>query len=176
MYGGRAREREELDRRVYLSLGANLGERRSQIEQGIVSLEKGGFTVVHRSSFYETEPVDLVDQPWFLNLVIAGETDLSPRDLLALCQRIEKDTGRERTVRFGPRTLDIDILLYKGRQIDEQDLEIPHPRMACRRFVLIPLLEIAPTMMAPDRGTRYADALARLDENKKVEKLKGNEF
>jgi 2-amino-4-hydroxy-6-hydroxymethyldihydropteridine diphosphokinase len=101
MYGGRAGEGEDIDRRVYLSLGSNLGEPRSQIEQGIVSLEKGGFTVLCCSSFYETEPVDIVDQPWFLNLVIAGETDLPPRDLLALCQRIEKDAGRERPVRFG---------------------------------------------------------------------------
>jgi 2-amino-4-hydroxy-6-hydroxymethyldihydropteridine diphosphokinase len=176
MHGSRVGEGEEIDRRVYLSLGANLGKRQMQIEQGIVSLEKGGFTVVCRSSFYETEPVDLADQPWFLNLVIAGETDLPPRDLLALCQQIETDAGRKRTVRFGPRTLDIDILLYKGHQIDEQDLEIPHPRMINRRFVLIPLLEIAPTMMAPDGRTRYADTLAGLDENKKVKKLKGNEF
>lgn len=163
-------------RMVFLSLGSNLGERRSHIERGIAALEEGGFTVVRRSSLYETEPVDLVDQPWFLNTVIAGETDLAPQDLLALCQRIEEQAGRERTVRFGPRVLDIDILLYKGQVIDEQNLEIPHPRMYRRRFVLIPLLEIAPRIKDPNRRVRFADILTGLDEKKKVKKLKESEF
>lgn len=176
MCSDRVREGTGVDKLVFLCLGANLGDRRSFIKQAIVALEEGGFAIVHRSSIYETEPVGLTEQPWFLNTVVAGKTDLEPHGLLTLCKRIEEQAGRQRNVRFGPRVIDIDILLYKGRIIDEDGLVIPHPRMYERRFVLEPLLEIAPQITDPNRTVRYADMTAGLDEEKKVTKLKGNEF
>ncbi len=146
------------------------------IEQGIASLEARGVHISRRSSLYETEPVGYADQAWFLNAVVAGETALSPDDLLRLCQAIETESGRKPSVRFGPRTLDIDILWYEGQVVDRPDLQIPHPRMHERRFVLVPLVEIAPGLTDPKSGRTYARLLAGLDERKKVEKSKGHGF
>lgn len=131
---------------------------------------------MRRSSLYETEPVGVLDQPWFLNAVVEGETALSPEALLQACRATEIDAGRERVVRFGPRTLDIDVLWYDGRVVDLPDLQIPHPRMHERRFVLVPLTEIAPTLTDPRSGLPYTGLLARLDERKKVEKSTAQEF
>jgi 2-amino-4-hydroxy-6-hydroxymethyldihydropteridine diphosphokinase len=153
---------------VFLSLGSNLGDRREHIERGTWALEQGALSHVKRSAFYETEPIDLEDQPWFINQVVRGETRLSPTELLAECKRIERAAGRTPTVRFGPRTLDIDILLYGRLAVEREGLVIPHPRMRERRFVLIPLLEIAPELTDPRDGEEYAKALERLDEGKKV--------
>jgi 2-amino-4-hydroxy-6-hydroxymethyldihydropteridine diphosphokinase len=161
---------------VFLGLGANLGNRRRNIAAGLSALERGGVRIRRRSSLYETEPVGKGDQPWFLNAIVAAETDLAPRELLLLCKRIEKESGRRRTVRFGPRPLDIDILLYKGRVIREEDLEIPHPRMRERRFVLIPLVEIAEGIKDPRDGRRFSEILALLDEEKKVTRSRENGF
>ena len=136
--------------------------------RGVETLERRGIEIDRRSSFYETEPVGLEDQPWFLNLVIRGSTDQAPAELLATCKRIERDLGRTDSVRFGPRVLDIDILLYDERTIAGEDLEIPHPRMHERRFVLIPLLELDPELCDPRTKRTYADILNRLDEGKKV--------
>lgn len=160
---------------VYFCLGSNLGDRRAHLEFGISALADNGVEIVRRSSIYETEPVELEDQPWFLNQVVAGRTELPPRDLLAVCKRIEQDAGRRATVRFGPRVLDIDLLLYKGMVTREPDLVIPHPRMLNRRFVLVPLLEIAPHIRDPESGRSLAQVLSGLDEGKKVEKLKERE-
>lgn len=153
---------------VYLGLGSNLGDRERQIEQGIHMLSRCGVDVDLRSSRYETEPVGLADQPWFLNQVVRGETRLAPEELLRTCKRIERKAGRTESARFGPRVLDIDILLYDGSTFSRDDLVIPHPRMAERRFVLIPLLEIAPDLQDPRSGMPYAEILNRLDEGKKV--------
>jgi 2-amino-4-hydroxy-6-hydroxymethyldihydropteridine diphosphokinase len=139
-------------------------------------LEQAGVEIKRYSSLYETEPVGIGEQPWFLNAVVAGETKLSPLDLLKRCKRLEKEAGREETLRFGPRPLDIDILLYKGRLINERDVVVPHPRMHERRFVLIPLVEIAPEIEDPRNGKRFADILAELDDGKKVTRLKGKGF
>ena len=162
---------------VFLGLGSNLGERRLQVEKGIAALQEGGVIVLRRSSLYETEPVDFTKQPLFLNVVVAGETSLTPQELLNLCKQGEQAAGRRRkSVRFGPRVLDIDILLYKGQVIHEEDLEIPHPRMHKRRFVLIPLVEIVPDIEDPRDGRRFAEILIGLDEERKVSKLKGKEL
>ena len=153
---------------VFLALGANLGNPKDQIERGIMSLNDHGVNVIARSSWFETEPVGMDDQPWFLNLVARASTLLDPYELLTICQQIEKWVGRIPSVRFGPRHLDIDILLYGDELIESEELTIPHPRMRERRFVLIPLLEIAPELEDPVLNQPYADVLSRLDEGKKV--------
>ena len=153
---------------AYLCLGANLGHPRQQIERAIMMLQDEGVAIVTRSSWYETEPVGRDDQPWFLNLVVQAETSLSPHELLSVCQRVERRAGRLPSPRFGPRHLDIDILLYGNQCVESPDLTVPHPRMHERRFVLIPLLEIAPDLRDPVLGQPYADLVSRLDEGKKV--------
>lgn len=162
---------------VFLCLGSNLGDRRGQIAGGLTELERSGVSVDRRSSIYETEPVGGEDQPWFLNQVIRGTTGLTPIGLLEVCKRIERFFGREPTeVRFGPRTLDVDILLYGDRVIEDTHLTIPHPRMHRRRFVLVPLVEIAPRLVDPRDGTEYAELLGRLDEGKKVSQSLTSEY
>jgi len=153
---------------TYLSLGSNLGDRKKLIEWGLEELEKKGITVRARSALYETEPVDYEEQPWFLNCVAGGETSLPPEELLATLKDIEARAGRIANVRFGPRRLDIDILLYGNEVIIDGPVIVPHPRMNERRFVLIPLLEIAPDIVDPRSGRRFAEILDGLDEGKKV--------
>jgi len=161
---------------VFLCLGSNVGDRHGQIAGGLAELERGSLSVTARSSVYETEPVGGEDQPWFLNQVIRGMTRLEPISLLEVCKQIESLFGREPTeVRFGPRTLDVDILLYGDRVITGERLTIPHPRMHERRFVLVPLVEIAPRLVDPRNGREYARILERLDEGKKVLKSLRNE-
>jgi 2-amino-4-hydroxy-6-hydroxymethyldihydropteridine diphosphokinase len=161
---------------VFLCLGSNVGDRHGQIAGGLAELERGSLSVTARSSVYETEPVGGEDQPWFLNQVIRGTTRLEPISLLEACKQIESLFGREPTeVRFGPRTLDVDILLYGDRVITGERLTIPHPRMHERRFVLVPLVEIAPRLVDPRNGREYARILERLDEGKKVLKSLRNE-
>jgi len=177
MYSDRFDQRESIGKTsVFLSIGSNLGERRARIKEGIVSLQEGGVGILCRASLYQTEPVGFTDQPWFLNTVVAGDTAHTPRRLLELCKQIERTAGRRSTVRFGPRLLDIDILLYKDLVLREKELEIPHPRMHERRFVLVPLLEIAPAIRDPRNGRSYAEILAGLDDGKKVTRLKAQGF
>ena len=153
---------------AYLSLGSNLGDRGAKLEKALASLQERGVSPSKRSSTYETEPTDIVDQPWFLNLVVLVETLHSPGELLGVCKEIEQELGRVPGRRFGPRALDIDVLLYGRETIEEADLVVPHPRMHRRRFVLIPLVEIAPGLTDPRDGRRFADMLGGLDEGKKV--------
>jgi 2-amino-4-hydroxy-6-hydroxymethyldihydropteridine diphosphokinase len=134
---------------AYLSLGSNLGDRDAHLAGAMQRLEATGVRILRRSSVYETEPQDRRDQPWFLNMVIEVETDLPPLELLAQTQKIEKHMGRERGVPKGPRTIDIDILLYEDSVLATKELEIPHPRMDARRFVLEPLAELAPDLVHP---------------------------
>jgi 2-amino-4-hydroxy-6-hydroxymethyldihydropteridine diphosphokinase len=131
--------------KVYLSLGSNIGDTRSNLDQALLLL-KEKIVICKRSSYYKTEPVDFKDQDWFLNRVLEGETDLEPFELLSFTQSIESTMKRVKTRRFGPRLIDIDILLYDGLSIDAEILTIPHPRMRERAFVLVPLLEIAPDL------------------------------
>ena len=138
---------------VYLSLGSNLGERAENLERALHALEESEIRVLKRSSLYETEPQDVVAQPWFLNMAVEGETRLLPVQLLHALQRIEGQLGRVRgagEVRRGRRVIDIDILLFGSVQMDTTELTIPHPRMLERRFVLEPLLEIAPDLRHPE--------------------------
>jgi 2-amino-4-hydroxy-6-hydroxymethyldihydropteridine diphosphokinase len=134
---------------IYLSLGSNLGDRESNLRTGIERLASLEVRVLRTSPVYETEPVDYTAQPWFLNLVVEAETGLFPMHLLSRIGTIERALGRIRTVPKGPRTLDIDILLYGQAVIRSAKLEIPHPRMAERRFVLAPLADLAPGLRHP---------------------------
>mgnify|MGYP000020606545 CR=1 FL=1 len=139
---------------VYLGLGANLGDRFGYIQEALRRLDRAdGFRITQLSSLYETEPVGHVQQGPFLNLVVEGVTDLTPRALLAECLAIEKQLGRRRGRRWGPRTIDIDLLLYGRRRLQAPDLVIPHPRMKERAFVLVPLDEIAPRLVLPGGET-----------------------
>jgi 2-amino-4-hydroxy-6-hydroxymethyldihydropteridine diphosphokinase len=148
---------------VWFSLGANLGDREISIREAFRRL--GAVCEQLRlSSIYETEPLDVVDQPRFLNAVAAGTTRLSPRELLEATQDIERTLGRDRAVerRRGPRPIDVDILLYEGVQSDDSALVLPHPRLAQRAFVLVPLLELSPELADPRTGEPYAAALGRI--------------
>jgi 2-amino-4-hydroxy-6-hydroxymethyldihydropteridine diphosphokinase len=134
---------------IYLSLGSNMGGREANLRTAIERLETRDLHVLRVSPMYETEPVDVVNQRWFVNLVVEAETSLFPMQLLSRTASIERDLGRVRTVPKGPRTLDIDILLYGRAVVHTAKLEIPHPRMAERRFVLAPLADLAPDVRHP---------------------------
>src|SRR5688500_14891331 len=120
---------------VYLALGSNLGDRASFLKAALEDLPRQGIEVVRCASLYSTEPREVVDQPWFLNTAVLGSTALEPRRLLEACLAVEAANGRRRDRDKGPRTLDIDIIFYGSRIIDEPGLAVPHPRLAARRFV-----------------------------------------
>jgi len=134
---------------VYLGLGSNVGDRARNLETALVKLAAPDLRILRVSSVYETEPVGFTAQHWFYNLAVEAETDLFPMQLLARAAKVEQALGRVRTVRNGPRTLDIDILLYARVLVHSVKLHIPHPRMADRRFVLAPLAELAPDLRHP---------------------------
>src|SRR5215471_9312795 len=133
---------------VYLSLGSNLGDRSSNLENAILQLSQLG-EVVAVSSFYETEPVEVTSQPWFLNCTVKMETDKMPKQFLKGILDLEREMGRRRTQNKGPRNIDIDILLFGSSIVETKGLTIPHPALHERRFVLEPLVEIAPEVRHP---------------------------
>ena len=135
---------------IYLSLGSNLGDREANLRAAIAALGDAGVRVRRVSSFYETEPVDFLEQPWFLNCAVEGETELKPLELLRVLREIEAKIGSKKLVAKGPRLIDMDILLYGEETIDTPELQVPHPRMHLRRFVLVPLTEIAPELRHPN--------------------------
>ena len=138
---------------VYIGLGSNLGDRAENLRAAGERIEASGVRIRRNSSIYETEPREMLDQPWFLNQVIEAETTLFPRQLLARLLMIELEMGRVRMTSNGPRTIDLDILLFGNAVVHAAGLEIPHPRMAERRFVLEPLAELAADLRPP-RGRR----------------------
>ena len=144
--------------RVYLGLGSNLGDRRHFLREAVESLPG----VVAVSPVYETDPVGGPGgQGPYLNLVVAIDTELAPRSLLAICHRLESAAGRVRGERWGPRQLDVDILWIEGASVTEPDLAVPHPRMRERRFVLVPLRDVAPDLVS-DRDLEDAEGRVRL--------------
>lgn len=157
---------------VYLSLGSNVGARSVNLEMAISRLEEIG-RIQAVSSFYETEPVDVTEQPNFLNCVVGLETDLAPAKLMGAVLDIERDMGRRRTQDKGPRTIDIDILLIGNAVIDTPDLTVPHPALHQRRFVLEPLAEIAPEAIHPVLRKTAKQLRSALEPGtQKVRKLK----
>ncbi|MEN6371235.1 MAG: 2-amino-4-hydroxy-6-hydroxymethyldihydropteridine diphosphokinase [Armatimonadota bacterium] len=156
--------------KVYLGLGSNLNDREGNISRAVEFLaENPQIDVMRVSSMYETSPVGYKDQPDFINAVVLVETALSPRELLDVVHAIEDLMGRKRTFRWGPRVIDIDILLYGSETIDEEGIKIPHPMMTERRFVLEPLAEIAPGLMLPG-GQTAAEAARSAAEEDNAEK------
>jgi 2-amino-4-hydroxy-6-hydroxymethyldihydropteridine diphosphokinase len=149
--------------RAYVGVGSNLGDREATIHRAVAMLEKTrGVEVVRVSTLRETEPMGVVDQPWFLNGAVAVETTLPPHELLGLLLAVERELGRDRAgIRWGPRTIDLDLLVYEGEVIDEQWLQVPHPLLHERRFALEPLAELDPELEIPGRG-RVSELLARL--------------
>jgi 2-amino-4-hydroxy-6-hydroxymethyldihydropteridine diphosphokinase len=132
---------------VFLGLGSNQGDRWKLVREAVASLPD----VVAVSPVYETDPVGGPEQGAYLNLVVELDTDRSPRELLELCRRLESDAQRVRAERWGPRTLDVDVLLVGDLTVDEPDLQVPHPRMYDRRFVLAPLRDLAPDLVTPEQ-------------------------
>lgn len=156
---------------VYLSLGSNLGDRAANLRSALLQLPAAKTPVSKVSSFYETEPVDVRDQPWFLNCVVEGRTELEPPELLRALRAIEAQLGSRKEFAKGPRLLDIDILLYGDLVLATPELQIPHPRMLERKFVLAPLAEIVPALKHPGwKGTARELLLATSDRSE-VRKL-----
>ena len=138
--------------RAFLSLGSNLGSRCDYLNNAIEALSRNGVELLQRAGIYETEPLEVTDQPWFLNTVIEANTSLPPHRLMEVCLMIERDNHRVRTEMKSARTLDLDIIFYGDQIIHEPQLTIPHLRFRDRKFVLVPLAEIAPEFVDPVTG------------------------
>jgi 2-amino-4-hydroxy-6-hydroxymethyldihydropteridine diphosphokinase len=147
---------------VYLALGANLGERTSNLRRAVEALPPA-VSVLARSPVYETPPWGLADQPDFLNMVIKGETRLAPLELLKFLKRLERALGRVPSIRYGPRLIDVDILFYDELVLDTPELTLPHPRLHERAFVLVPLADLAPALVHPVLGKPVSALLADVD-------------
>jgi 2-amino-4-hydroxy-6-hydroxymethyldihydropteridine diphosphokinase len=159
---------DPMKKTVYLSLGSNVGDRAKNLRDAIAALGNSGVSVARVSSMYETEPVDYLDQPWFLNCVVEAETELAALDLLRALRGIEAQMGSRKLIAKGPRLIDIDILLYGNEIIDTPELQIPHPRMHFRRFVLEPLAEVAPSAQHPVSHLSISELLTRTPDKSSV--------
>ena len=156
---------------IYLSLGSNLGDRAAKIASGIAALGAAGIHVLRQSPLYETEPVDFFTQCWFLNNAVEAETQLPALDLLRELRGIERNLGSLKLVPRGPRMLDMDILFYGDSVVRTPELEIPHPRLAERRFVLVPLAELVPELAHPVLHRTVAELLATTADRSRVRRL-----
>jgi 2-amino-4-hydroxy-6-hydroxymethyldihydropteridine diphosphokinase len=157
---------------AYVSLGSNVGDREQQIAAATQALGARGIRIIRQSSIYSTEPVDVATQGWFLNCVLEVETDLMPRQLLRAFKEIENELGRRHTIRRGPRVIDLDLLLYGTSVISTPELEVPHPRMTQRRFVLVPLAEIAPALRHPVANRSIEELLGETGDRSVVHRCK----
>lgn len=157
--------------RYFLSLGSNLGDRRDHLVRGLAALKKAKVRVLRSSSLYRTQPVGYADQPWFYNQVVEVSSALEPAALLALIKTVERDLGRRPARKNRPRTIDIDILIAEDRLVNTRKLTVPHPRMAERNFVLVPLLEIAPKAIHPLLKERISDLHKKSRDKSVVKKI-----
>jgi 2-amino-4-hydroxy-6-hydroxymethyldihydropteridine diphosphokinase len=155
---------------AYLSLGSNLGDRAANLSAAVEQLTVAG-RLIAVSALYETQPVDVPNQPWFLNSVAAIETDMTPKELLQLALRVEAAMGRMRLSEKGARKIDIDVVLFGDHVVNEPGLKIPHPAMHGRRFVLEPLAEIAPEARHPELEKTVRELLAALGAEQRVQRL-----
>ena len=154
---------------AYIGIGSNLGDKLGNCRRGIEAIGADARNrLVGHSRFYRTEPVGKKDQEWFINGVVAVETTMSPAELMEFLLSVEKEMGRVRQERWGPRIIDLDILFYGDRILDEEGLQIPHPRLHERRFVLTPLKDMAPGLLHPVFHRTVAQILAGLDAAEKV--------
>ncbi len=157
---------------AYIGIGSNLGNKSYHCENAISEILKvDRHRLLARSSFFKTEPVGYASQDWFVNGVIKIETDLEPSDLLRTLKAIEGQLGRTETFRWGPRTIDLDILLFDDLQIETEELEVPHPHIQDRKFVLVPLTEIDQNLIHPVLKKTIRELLDNFEEDQKVEKL-----
>ena len=157
---------------VYISFGSNIGDRFAHINQALhLLLEADGVTRLQLSSLYETEPVGNRNQDWFLNGVVAIETHILPHPFLEFLKAIEKRIGREHRPRWGPREIDLDLLILGNQCVDTPDLTVPHPEMHRRRFVLVPFVEIAPDVVHPILGKKVHILLSELTDAKIVQRV-----
>jgi 2-amino-4-hydroxy-6-hydroxymethyldihydropteridine diphosphokinase len=155
---------------VYLALGTNVGNREENLRRAMQRLSEAGVKVKQVSSIYETAPVDFLEQAWFLNSALEAETELSAAELLRVLRGIEASMGSQKAFAKGPRLIDLDILLYGDAKIDTLELQIPHPRMLQRRFVLVPLAEIAPNYQHPSWKGTVAEILRCTPDRSEVRK------
>jgi len=161
---------------AYVGLGSNLGDRAGYLLLAVRGMLDAGLDVIRLSSIYETEPVDYEAQPAFLNMVaeLRGPTLPKPEQLLARLLRIEYALGRTRDVPMGPRTIDLDLLICKDERLDTEFLTLPHPRLTARRFVLVPLAELVPSLVHPVLGKRVSELLAHTADRSNVVRWKPN--
>jgi 2-amino-4-hydroxy-6-hydroxymethyldihydropteridine diphosphokinase len=159
---------------VFFSLGSNVGDREKNLRTAVAALPELGVRIKKVSSIYETEPVDLLEQPWFLNCVVEGETAVPAATLLKDLRHLEKRMGSKKLVARGPRLIDLDILIYGRQTIDSPELQVPHARMHLRRFVLAPLAEIAPDLMHPSWSGTASQLLGAIDDKSAVKKISGD--
>ncbi|MGH9449280.1 MAG: 2-amino-4-hydroxy-6-hydroxymethyldihydropteridine diphosphokinase [Terriglobia bacterium] len=159
-------------KRIYLGLGSNLGDRLAHLSRAVEHLESAGVRVLRLSSYYRTQPVDFTAQAWFVNCVAEARTDLMPLRLLRACKAVERAGGRRPGVAKGPRPIDIDILLYENAVIRSRELVVPHERLAARRFVLVPLCEIAPGLYHPGLQRTVAEMLHETPDLSQVTRMK----
>ena len=156
---------------AYIALGTNIGEREENLRAALHHLPDVGVHIRRVSSVYETEPLDFLDQDWFLNAVLEAQTELDALDLLRSLRLIESRMGSRKVVAKGPRLIDLDILLYGTEIIDTPELQVPHPRMLERKFVLVPLAEIAPTLRHPNWKSGVTQLLATTSDHSQVKKF-----
>jgi 2-amino-4-hydroxy-6-hydroxymethyldihydropteridine diphosphokinase len=155
-------------RLVYIAMGSNVGDRAAMLARAVEEMNRAGLRVLRESSLYATQPVGGPPQAWFLNAVVEAETGWMPLRVLHTLQKIERAMGRRRTVLRGPRTLDLDILFYGSSVIRSRELEVPHPRLPLRRFVLAPLAELAPTLSHPLLHRTIGELLAESTDSSQV--------
>ncbi|MFC4620387.1 2-amino-4-hydroxy-6-hydroxymethyldihydropteridine diphosphokinase [Camelliibacillus cellulosilyticus] len=161
--------------KCYIGLGSNIGDREDYLHQALTKLDSHAQVRICRTSnIYETDPYGPVEQDPFLNMAIEVETSLAPEDLLKATQAIERDLKRERVIHWGPRTIDLDILLYADKMIETEHLIIPHPELTKRLFVIIPLNDLSPDLQMPKNGPKVKDLLAAFDGVKGVRLWKNN--